>query len=182
MTGGIIIFGANGSGKSTFGLALARVLEFKYMDIEAYYFEESDIPYTVERSREDCLELMLADIEKHGTFVLSSVTGDFGKEISSRYDLAVLITAPLKIRLARVEHREYKRHKERIHKGGDMYAQHMQFVDFVATRSLKKIEQWAETLECPLLQIDGTKDILDNVNFVVEEYRLYASVKQRLCK
>jgi shikimate kinase len=84
MTGGIIIFGANGSGKSTFGRELARILDCKYMDIEAYHFEESDIPYTVERSREDCLELMFADIEKYRTFVLSSVTGDFGKAISSR--------------------------------------------------------------------------------------------------
>lgn len=180
MSDGIIIFGANGSGKSTFGRELACVLEFKYMDIESYHFEESDIPYTVERLREDCLELMLADIEKHRTFVLSSVTGDFGKEISSRYDLAVLITAPLKTRLARVEHREYKRHKERIREGGDMYVQHMQFVDFVATRSLTRIEQWAETLECPILQIDGTRNILENINFVVEQYRLYVGTKQRV--
>ena len=41
---GIIVFGANGSGKSTFGRELARVLNFKHMDIEDYYFEKSEIP------------------------------------------------------------------------------------------------------------------------------------------
>ena len=43
---GIIVFGANGSGKSTLGRELARVLNFAHLDIEDYYFEQSEIPYT----------------------------------------------------------------------------------------------------------------------------------------
>lgn len=99
---GIIVFGANGSGKSTLGRELARVLDFKYMDIEDYYFEKSEIPYTVERSRKDCLNLMLADIEKYNSLVLSAVTGDFGEEISSMYDLAVFMVAPIETRMERI--------------------------------------------------------------------------------
>lgn len=52
---GIIVFGANGSGKSTFGHELASILNFKHMDIEDYYFEKTEIPYTVERSHEECM-------------------------------------------------------------------------------------------------------------------------------
>ena len=59
---GIIVFGANGSGKSTIARELANILNFKHMDIEDYHFENSEIPYTIERSHEDCLKLMLADI------------------------------------------------------------------------------------------------------------------------
>jgi len=33
---GIIVFGANGSGKMTFGRELARILGFKHMDHEDY--------------------------------------------------------------------------------------------------------------------------------------------------
>ncbi len=51
-----------------------------------------------------------------------------------------------------------------------MYEQHLKFVDFVASRPLSRIEQWADTLECPLLHIDGTKCISENINFVVEQY------------
>jgi shikimate kinase len=69
---GIIVFGANGSGKSTLGRELARILNFKYMDIEDYHFKKSETPYTVERLHEDCLNLMLADIEKYNSFVLSA--------------------------------------------------------------------------------------------------------------
>lgn len=157
-THGIIVFGANGSGKSTLGRELAHVLNFKYMDIEEYHFEKSEIPYTVERSREDCLGLMLADIEKHGSFVLSSVTGDFGEEILSMYDLAVFISAPIETRMERIEHREYKKHGERIRKGGDMYEQHLKFIHFARSRNLSNIDKWAGTLNCPIICVDGTKD------------------------
>ena len=155
---GIIVFGANGSGKSTLGRELARVLNFKYMDIEDYYFEKSEIPYTVERSREDCLNLMLADIEKYNSFVLSAVTGDFGEEISSMYDLAVFMVAPIETRMERIRQREYKKHGYRIRKGGDMYEQHLIFVDFARSRNLSNIDRWAETLTCPIIHVGGTND------------------------
>lgn len=170
MPSGILIFGANGSGKSTLGKELAGVLNFKYMDIEEYHFEKSDIPYSVERSRTDCLKRMIADIKKYRSFVLSAVTGDFGEEISSMYDLAVYISAPLELRLERVKQRAYRQHNTRICKGGDMYEQHLKFIDFVASRSLSKIEHWSETLACPLLRIDGTKSISENIDLIVEQY------------
>ena len=177
MPRGIIVFGANGSGKSTLGRELARVLNFKYLDIEDYHFIKSEIPYTVERTREDCLHLMLCDIEKHGSFVISAVIGDFGKEISSMYDFAVFISAPLEIRIERIKQRTYEQHGERIREGGDMYEQHLKFVDFVASRSLSRIEQWAKTLMCPVIYIDGTKSISENTKMVVEKYFFILSAK-----
>lgn len=169
MLKGILIFGANGSGKSILGCEIARVLDFKYMDIEDYHFVKSEIPYTVERSSEDCLNLMIADIEKHGSFVISAVTGDFGEEISSMYDLALFMSAPIEIRIERVKQRAYKQYGKRICKDGDMYEQHLKFVDFVASRSLLRIEKWAETLTCPVIHVDGTKPISENVEWIVEQ-------------
>ena len=148
---GIIIFGANGSGKTTLGRELASILKFKHMDIEDYHFEKSEIPYTVERSHEDCLNLMLSDINKHQCFVISAVTGDFGDTIPQLYELAVFISAPIEMRINRVEQRENEKHGERIREGGDMYEQHKKFVNFIASRSLSRIEQWETELCCPVL-------------------------------
>ncbi len=50
---GIIIFGLNGSGKLTLGRALAKILGYKYMAIEAYHFKDSEIPYTIACSHYD---------------------------------------------------------------------------------------------------------------------------------
>ena len=155
---GIIVFGANASGKKTIGRELARILNYKFIDIIEYHFEKSEIPYTVERPREDCLNLMLADIEKYRSFVIAALTGDFGDTIPQFYELAVYVSAPLELRLERYMKRAFEQHGVRVLKGGDMYEQTQKFYDFIASRSLSRIEKWAETLTCPVISIDGTLD------------------------
>jgi len=167
---GIIIFGANGSGKTTLGCELARILGYKHIDIEDYHFEKSEIPYTVERSREDCLKLILVDIEKHGSFVITAVTGDFGEAISQMYELAVHISAPLELRLERIKRRAYEQHGKRVLEGGDMHEQQQRFFNFVASRPISKIERWAKTLKCPIICIDGVKDWRINAAKIADRY------------
>ena len=168
---GIILFGANGSGKTTLGRELARILSFKHMDHEDYAFEESDMPYAKERSSDDCINLMLVDIEKYRSFVLSAVTGDFGNIIPKYYKLAVHISAPLELRLKRVKQRDYDKFEERVCENGDMYEQRLKFHDFVASPPLTKIEQWAKTLTCPVVQIDGTKDWKQTAADIAEQWK-----------
>jgi hypothetical protein len=140
------------------------------MDIEEYYFEKSEIPYTIARSREERLRLMLADIEKYRSFVLSAADGDFGDTIPQFYELAVYLSAPLELRLERVKKRAYDQHGNRIRKGGDMHEQEQKFFDFVASRPLSKIDQWAETLVCPVIRIDGTMNWCDNATNIAEQF------------
>ena len=155
---GILVFGANGSGKTTLGRELARIFNFKHIDHEDYGFEESNIPYTIARPHDACVELMLADMKKNRGFVLSAVTGDFGDEIEALYDLAVYIEAPLELRIERVRQRNIERFGQRVRKGGNMYEQQKDFEEFVAARPLSRIEQYAQTLSCPVVRIDGTID------------------------
>ncbi len=171
MANGILIFGGNGSGKTSLGRELARTLNYKHIDIEDYYFNDAEIPYSAPRSREECIALMLADIEKYGLFVLSSVRGDLGEKINSMYELAVYLSAPLEIRLDRVKKRAYKRFGNRVLEGGDMYQQEQRFFNVVASRSLEDIELWAEALACPVIKIDATKPISENVEYIASQYR-----------
>ena len=172
---GIIIFGANGSGKTTLGRELARILSFRHIDIEDYYFKKSDIPYSVVRPRDEYLDLMLADIYKHRTFVISAVTGDFGDIIPQFYELAVHLSAPHNLRMERIRQRTYDQHGKRVLKGGDMHEQTLQFLDFAASRPLDKIEQWADALTCPIIHIDGTKDLRANAADIAKQF--YAHTK-----
>lgn len=167
---GIIVFGANGSGKTTLGRELARILNFKRMDHEDYAFFESEIPYTRPRSYDECVEFMLIDIKKCRGFVISAVTGNFGDEIVSLYDLAVFINAPIDLRMERIKKRAYNQYGARVLKGGDMYEQHLKFVDFAASRPLSKIEQWAETLTCPVVRINGTEDWRMNAVNIAKQF------------
>ena len=175
---GIIVFGENGSGKTTLGRELARILNFKHMDHEDYAFKKSEIPYTDARSTDDCLNLMLADIEKHRSFVICACTGDFGEIIPQFYQLAVYISAPLELRLKRIEQREYDRFGDRVREGGDMYEQRLKFHDFVTSRSSSRIEKWAQTLVCPVIRIDGTEAWHANAAYIAERFYNDINTKQ----
>jgi hypothetical protein len=72
--------------------------------------------------------------------------------------------------MKRIEQRERDRHGERIRVGGDMYERHLKFIDFAATRSLTAVEQWADTLSCPVVHIDGTAAIEENALQVMRQY------------
>ena len=170
MSNGIVVFGANGCGKTTLGCELARKLNIKHLDVEDYYFEESEIPYSKPRSKDTVIELMLVDIEKCDSFVLSAVTGDYGNKISSMYRLGVFLSVPTDIRLERVERRSLEKYGGRVLVGGDMYEQEQGFLEFVRTRNLSVIDEWAETLACPLLHLDGTRAIPENTQLVIERY------------
>lgn len=167
---GIIVFGANGSGKSTLSRELAHILNYKYMDIEDYCFEKSEIPYTKPRSRKEYLELMLTDIKKYHSFVISTVMGDLGDIIPKYYQLAVYLSAPFELRMERVKQRSYEQYGQRVLQGGDMYEQELKFFDFVSSRSLSKIERWAKTLTCPVIRIDGTEDWRTNAANIAEQF------------
>ncbi|MDE5858801.1 MAG: AAA family ATPase [Oscillospiraceae bacterium] len=171
MSCGIIICGANGSGKTTLGKALAAVLSFKHMDIEDYYFLDSDMPYSRSRLCDEMLTLMLDDIEKYGRFVLTAVNGDFGVEITSQYKMAVYLSAPLELRMERIKRRSFEKFGERMLKGGDMFEQENNFFEFAATRSMEKTKKWLDTLHCPVIYADGTKDIADNVKMINSEWK-----------
>ena len=168
---GIIIFGANGSGKTTLGREVARILDFKRMDVEDYYFRDVEIPYSDSRSKDEVISLMIADIEKHRTFVISGVTGDYGDIIPRYYRLAVHMSAPHDLRIERVKQRAFDKFGERVLEGGDMYESEQKFFDFVAVRPLYKIDEWAKTLSCPVIHIDGAVDWRVNAMTIAEKWR-----------
>ncbi|MBI9015145.1 MAG: AAA family ATPase [Clostridiales bacterium] len=170
MSNGIIVFGLNGSGKSTLGKELANILNYKHMDIEDYFFFESDIPYTKQRTRQEYLSLMIEDIKEHNNFVLSAVKGEFGADISSLYKLGVFIDVPYDIRIKRVEQRSIDKFGDRVKAGGDMYESEKEFLEFVKSRDVEDIKKWSDTLDCKIIRVDGTNDILDNAKLIQKYY------------
>ena len=168
---GIIIFGLNGSGKTTLGREVAKILDFKHMDIEDYHFHESEIPYSNPRTQDECLELMLADIKKHHSFVITIVNGDYlGEEILSMCIFAVYLVAPIEARIKRIEQRGYDKFGGRVCVGGDMHEQELKFRKFVAARSSERIEQWSNAFKQPIVSVDGMEDYKNNAINIARLY------------
>lgn len=173
---GIILLGANGSGKSTLGRELARELNFVHFDVENYWFYKTDIPYTAIRPQEERNELLLSDMKKHVSFVVSGDISDWSNEFLTMFDLAVFLTAPTEIRLRRIEYREYSRWGNRVCEGGDMCESQKKFREFAATRDVYLLEQSALKYSCPILQVDGTKMlkvIVDEILAYINTHNYY---------
>ncbi len=168
---GIIICGLNGSGKSTLGKELARLLDYKLIDVEDYYFSKSNsnYKYNSSRTKNEVIKLILEDINKNENFVMTSVMGDYGDNIVSKYTCAIMINISKEESFERVKKRSYEQYGDRILLGGDLYDTEMHFFEKVKLKSNDNIEKWVNTLECPIIKIDGTTSISDNIKFIIDK-------------
>lgn len=166
---GIIICGLNGTGKSTLGKALAEKLHFHFIDNEDLYFPKADphYLYASPRTREEVENLFFQEIETHENFIFASVKGEYGEQIYSFFRYVILINVPREIRLQRVRSRSFQKFGNRMLAGGDLYEREEKFFDLVSSRPENTVEEWVKSLQCPILRIDGTKPVDENVDFIV---------------
>jgi len=167
---GIQICGLNGSGKSTLGKALAERLNFYYIDNENLYFSRTDTdqPYTDPKSRTEVERLLKDEISKHPDFVFSAVKGDYGKDIIPMYNYVVMIDVPKEIRIRRVRNRSFQKFGYRMLVGGDLHSQEEMFFHMVESRQDEYVEKWLRHLNCPIIRVDGTKPIGENVEYIIQ--------------
>lgn len=186
---GILICGLNGSGKSTLGRALANELGYTFIDNEDLFFPKVDASYLFSepRSRSE-VERMLAELlDVHPQFLFAAVRGDYGEAVVKHYSLAVVVEVPREVRLKRVYDRSYARFGARMEPGGDLYEQEKSFLDMVSSRNHSYVTDWTKQLRCPVLFVDGTRPIAENVAYikaamggirpyVAEQLRLHPSI------
>ena len=177
MSRGIIIFGSAGSGKTTLGKMVAQELDFPYFDIDDYIWrKDTERPFTVMYSREEKVSRLMSDISQGTHFVMGGSMDSFNAPFVPLFDLAVLITAPVQVRIERIHNREYEIYGERILEGGDMYEDHQRFLEVSArydtdgSPCMKTHETWAASLPCKVIRISGVDDLNENVERIVNEY------------
>ena len=168
---GIIVCGLNGAGKSTLGKALADELGFHFIDNEDLYFPKSDpnYLYAFPRSRDEVEKRLMDEFIAHQRIVFAAVKGDYGKEVIPFYNYAVLIAAPREVRLQRVKDRSFQKFGNRMLPGGDLYEKEEKFFHFVESKAENTVEKWLQTINCPVIRVDGTKPVEDNIKMIIHQ-------------
>ena len=166
---GIQICGLNGSGKSTLGRALAEKIGFYFIDDENLYFSRSNPnePYTNPKPRYEVEQLLMNEVKNHPDFVFAAVKGDYEKDIVSMYDYVIMLEVPQSVRSQRVRNRSFKKFGSRMLLGGDLYNQEEAFFQMVESRQSSYVENWLQTVKCPIIRVDGTKPIDENVEYII---------------
>ena len=182
MPRGIIRFGAIGVGDTTLGKEVAKRLNYPHIDLDDHHWRwDTDIPYTVFRSREERTESIMQAISEAPNFVMSGSMWSIRKAFEPLFDMAVFMTAPAEIRAERLRIRSVTRWGNRVLPGGAMYESNDVYKDYLACAKsydqdlcpnacIVQHEQWVQELPCPVLRVDGTKTIAENAELVVAQY------------
>ncbi len=167
---GIIICGMNGSGKSTLGRALAEALGWRFIDNEDLYFPKDDPadPFARQRTQEEVEALLLAAVREDDRFVFAAVRGDYGDAVFPYYGRVILVETPRDVRLARVHRRSLDRFGDRARPGGDLYEREKWFFDHISARPEDYAERWLDMVDIPVLRVDGTRPVGENIARIVQ--------------
>jgi adenylate kinase family enzyme len=157
----IHILGASGSGTTTIAKSVCSKVGYSHFDSDNYFWENTKEPFTVERNRNECLQLMQADLMNCDKWVLSGSLSGWGDILIPLFDLVVFIYVPQDIRIERLKLREVQRYGDRILIGGDRYEDSKNFIEWAEAydsgtkngRSLAKHKAWLANIKCPVIEV-----------------------------
>jgi adenylate kinase family enzyme len=172
----IHITGASGSGTTTLGRALAGALGWRHVDSDDVFWLASEPPFQEKRdavARAAMLQGALADTPR---WVLSGSVMGWTGLATPDFDLVIFLSLPTALRMARLEAREIERYgAEVLAPGSDRYAESQEFLAWAAAyddaetvgRNRVAHERWLAELACPVLRLDSTNPVRDNVETAV---------------
>ena len=105
----INVLGASGSGASTVGRALSAALSVPYFDSDDYFHEPGDPPYGSPRSPQVRHSLVMADLDRAKSWVLSGGVAGWVPYPQLDFTLIVFLGVPTPIRIERLRRRERER-------------------------------------------------------------------------
>ena len=53
--------------------------------------------------------------------------------------------------------------------GGDLYEREEQFFSLVRSRPEGMVEEWIPALDCPVIRVDGTRPIMENIAHILQQ-------------
>ena len=165
---GILICGLNGAGKSTLGSMLAERMGYEFIDNEDLFFPKTDSSYMFSgpRSEEEVIRLLEEKITANNRFIFAAVKGHYGDRLIASLDHIVLMDVPKQIRSRRIRDRSYRKFGDRSLPGGDLYDQESKWFSLTESRPETYVTDWLETVDCPVIRIDGTRPVEENVDYL----------------
>lgn len=157
----INIFGSSGSGSTTLAKTIASEFEYKFIDVDDYLWQKTDPPFTKRNTNKIACKLITEELKDELPAVISGSLVGIADELKPRIDLFVYINLDKEIRIKRIKEREIVRFGKRVLPGGDLYEQHLSFLQWVSEyennpetqRSRRQHLLWLDDVTKPVLKI-----------------------------
>ncbi|MDD3122264.1 MAG: shikimate kinase [Candidatus Izemoplasmatales bacterium] len=157
----ILIFGASGSGSTTLARAISQKYGFHFIDTDDAIWEQTNPPFKNRRESLDSWKILNDQLSANDFNVISGSFIGWGDSFKNKIDLFIYMNLPLEIRLKRIQIREENRFGGRVLPGGDLYLQHLDFLNWVSMyeildetkRSQKQHEKWLQNVKKDILYI-----------------------------
>ena len=173
----IQITGASGSGKTFLGRELSKTLKCNFIDTDdiLWLWDENIQPYTVAVSDEESCKKLMQVLLNNSSTVASGMFYPWSESLIPMFDLLIIIDTSKEIRKKRIIAREYEMYGDRFKKGGDMYEQFNEFLNWSMSYdtsddklgSKKATDEWTKKFDCEILYIDGSKSINEKINIIL---------------
>ena len=177
----IQITGASGSGKTFLGKKLSEVLNYNFVDTDdiLWVWDEDVQPYTIAVSDEESCKILKQILLKNNSTIVSGMFYPWSESLIPMFDLLIIIETNKEIRKKRIIEREFEMYGNRFKKGGDMYEQFNQFLDWAMSYdtsddklgSKRETDNWAKKFDCKVLYIDGSKPIGEKIKIIFERLK-----------
>ncbi len=171
----IHIMGASGSGTTTLARAFSERTGYCHFDSDNYYWAPTTIPFIRKREVEERNGLLSRDLESASKWVLSGSLCRWGDIFIPDFELVVYLTLPKEIRIKRLIEREIQRYGAEIEPDGSRHQLHKEFLEWASQydeaglhmRSKALHSIWLSNLNCPVLRIEGDKNVEERLNILL---------------
>ena len=155
---------------------LARRLAIPYFDSDDYFWEQSDVPFSVQRAPELRNEKLKADMAKYNSWIIGGSMIRWGIDWHNVFDMVVFLRIPKAARMQRIKKRELERYGDKIYTDTQRAALHLEFLTWAAGYddntakgpTLLAHTTWLQQLSCPVLEINGDIGINKSTNMILK--------------
>lgn len=172
----IQIMGASCAGSTTLGLAFAEHLHIPYFDTDSYFWEQTEVPYTVKRDPQLRNQMLMNDMAPYENWILGGSVIKWGAEWEQMFDLVVFLYIPHDLRMQRLQAREVERYGDAIFNDP---VRHQLYLDFIAWaakyddvsftgRNIKAHEDWLKRAYAEVLEIRGDTSVDERILRIID--------------
>ena len=177
----IIIFGAAGTGKTTFGESLSKRLSWKFLDSDEYYWEKSIPPFEKKIPLKIRNENLKVDFLKSEDVIVCGSLCTWSKFWDTAFDLGIFLWLPKEVRMLRLSNREIDRYGMNLKTNMEMNKKSIDFLEWAEKyddesnkgASITQHLNWIKELSCPIIELKGDFTNEKRIKFTLDKIKDY---------